>query len=161
MSHSLNPRGPPGWFTLQANENGFEPAFQAAPKHSNWRYESNRLFLDRPSALDPDVWIARNALGQDVHVAPLFQIQRRNQDPQCSTCLKTVWQCETQEAQQLYGSQQQCEARNQCFVYDLVQPSGRLIPVGVIDTPECRDIAQEALQRCAFQCTGSSVHSCY
>lgn len=72
-------------------------------------------------------------------------------EPNCSNCLRTVWQC----GQFPEGSRErsQCQfLQNRCFAYDVPRANGSLVPVAVRDTPACQRAARAALRKCAVHC---------
>jgi len=85
-------------------------------------------------------------------VTPLTSTYRNSNEPQCSTCLKTVWQCDRFQATGDLKKYQQCKAMESCFLYDVQQADGSLLPVVVKNTPECMGCAKAALQKCAVNC---------
>jgi hypothetical protein len=100
--------------------------------------------------------------GQSSVIVPL-NVDYFNQDPQCSTCLKTVWNCNRYkdladggdaEAQQLYN---QCKDFESCFLYDTVDPNGIIIPISVRMTPQCKVATAAALQKCATRCGSAQM----
>jgi hypothetical protein len=94
------------------------------------------------------------------HVAAPLNVQYFRQDPQCSTCLKTIWQCNRfrdaaqydSEAKQLYES---CLELSECFLFDTMLSSGVLIPIMVKMNPVALPAAIAALQKCVEQCGDS------
>jgi len=95
--------------------------------------------------------------GQQSLAVPL-NVQYFRQDPQCSTCLKTVWQCDRfadaarsgdPEAQQLYAS---CLQFKECFFFDTMRPDGVIIPLMIKVDPVSFQVATAALQKCVQHC---------
>ena len=91
------------------------------------------------------------------HVATPLNVQYFRQDPQCSTCLKSVWQCDRYadaakydaEAKQLH---EQCLELRDSFLYDVLLPGGVLVPIMVKMNPVALKAATAALQKCVQHC---------
>jgi hypothetical protein len=95
--------------------------------------------------------------GQEFLAVPL-NIQYFKQDPQCSTCLKSVWQCDRfadasrngdPEAMKLYHN---CIQFQDCFLFDTMRPDGVIIPIMIKVDPVSLGVATAALQKCAMHC---------
>jgi hypothetical protein len=80
------------------------------------------------------------------------------QDPQCSTCLQSIWQCERfadgarsgdRESQKLY---EKCQEYQKAFFFQTLRPEGVLIPIMVRVDPVSLVVAAAALQKCVQQC---------
>lgn len=94
--------------------------------------------------------------GQRCIATPL-NVQYFRQDPQCSTCLKTVWQCDRFRDPAKYDPQSAqlhaaCLEMEQSFLYDTLLPNGVLVPLMVKMDPVSLPAAMAALQKCAVQC---------
>ncbi len=92
-----------------------------------------------------------------VHVAIPLNVQYFRQDPQCSNCLKTIWQCNrfrdpAQSDPQAEALYQSCLELQESFLYDTLLPNGVLIPIMVKMNPVALPAATAALQKCVSQC---------
>lgn len=112
-----------------------------------------------------------NATGVNINQAPgkdMYLVERDNEtavvvplstdrvNPQCGTCLRTIWNCNRFKP----NSQkfQKCKSFSKCFYYDTVRPDGRIIPVAVKATPECLAAGHSAIQKCATKCGQVQPH---
>lgn len=96
--------------------------------------------------------LVNDGSGQPTVAVPL-NVSRTNQsEPQCSTCLKTVWNCEKYRNLNQKQEYETCKRFEKCFLYDTVREDGTLIPVAVRMTPECFGAANAAVKKCATRC---------
>jgi hypothetical protein len=91
------------------------------------------------------------------HLAVPLNVQYFRQDPQCSTCLKTIWQCNRYRDQAKYDPEaakmyQACLEFEKVFLYDTVGSSGVVIPIMVKVDPVSLGVASAALNKCAMHC---------
>lgn len=91
-------------------------------------------------------------LGENHVVVPIQKTYHYRNDPQCATCLKTVWACNRFKASGNHAAYRQCKKFESCFLYDIVRPDGTMIPVGLKLTPECVACGRVALTKCANNC---------
>lgn len=173
-------RGPPGPATPYARSECFQPpyALGSSPDQvnciSNWSSRGScsynaecgdidrRCFRGQCAAFEsnnPRV-VAENAQGYMMEkngtrfeAQPLHTQYNRN-EPQCSTCLRTIWNCD--RFPEASAEKTQCQRFEQCFLYDTRRPDGTLIPLAVKNSPECQGAVQAALQKCVTQC-GSCI----
>jgi len=91
------------------------------------------------------------------HIAVPLNVQYFRQDPQCSTCLKSIWQCsryrDASESDPVVKEMyQDCLEMEQSFLYETMLPNGVIIPIMVKMNPIALQAASAALQKCAEQC---------
>jgi hypothetical protein len=93
--------------------------------------------------------------GQQKVVCPI--LTSHNVQPQCKTCLTTVFQCERlKEIDPV--AYQKCREYQRMIHYDIVTPNGDFIPMAVeMDGPGF-DVYRTASQRCGVQCSSCAVH---
>lgn len=88
--------------------------------------------------------------GQSFVATPL-NVQYFRQDPQCSTCLKSVWQCDRfRDSDPLMY--QQCMQLQDSFLFDVNQKSGIIIPLMIKINPVSLQAATAALSKCVMHC---------
>lgn len=116
-------------------------------------FESNnpRVVKTQDAANDPNTYLVRDPSGEQCVVTPLLSTRGRQTEPQCSTCLKTIWQCDRLRNTQPQAYEQ-CKRFSKCFLYDTVREDGTIIPLSVRMTPECMGAARAALEKCATRC---------
>ncbi len=79
--------------------------------------------------------------------------------PQCTNCLKTVWQCQRFKGvdDKKYA---QCKALEDCMVQNITFPNGTTQANGVKMTPQCVAAAQVALKQCEPRCASCRSGFC-
>ena len=97
-------------------------------------------------------YLADDGEGRACIIAPLNSSRALHTEPQCSTCLKTVWQCDRFRGSGQRNKYEQCKEFEKCFLYDTVREDGTLIPLSVRVTPECMAASQAAIRKCAARC---------
>lgn len=165
-------RGPPGLMTPYVRQYCFQPSFVSGPDvrscTTGWSARGACMYNDECKSSDvcssgkcgvfdsanpqitstlPDGTYLVDNQGTST---PMVALGDRNQ-PQCSTCLKTVWQCDRFKDTDP-ASYAKCQQLKNCFLYDVVRPGGSMIPVGVKNTPECRRASEAAAQKCITRC---------
>jgi len=99
--------------------------------------------------------------GEQFVITPL-NVVYFNQEPNCSNCLKSIWQCSrykdqanySKEAKMLYN---QCQELESCFLFDVISLTGHLIPLCVKMNGTCQGAVKAALQKCSESCGGGQV----
>lgn len=90
--------------------------------------------------------------------AVIVPLNSQRSEPQCSTCLKGMWQCDkylspsTDYPNGHPDQYKQCQHFERCFLYDTVRQDGTIIPTSVKLTPECLGVAHAVLRKCASSC---------
>ena len=77
--------------------------------------------------------------------------------PQCNTCLTTVFQCERFKEVDP-AAYAKCEEYKRKIHYDVVLPNGSFIPTAVEMDNTGYDVYHAAVQKCGIQCSGCSVY---
>lgn len=94
--------------------------------------------------------------GQSFIATPLNAIFQR-QEPNCSTCLKSVWQCDRFRDQAKHDpdakkTYEACLQMQSCFLFDTMNPKGVVIPIMMKMDPVSIQAATAALQKCSMHC---------
>ena len=79
--------------------------------------------------------------------------------PQCTNCLKTVWQCQRFKGVD-DNKYAQCKALEDCMVQNIVFPNGTTQANGVKMPPQCVAAAQVALKQCEPRCASCRTGFC-
>ena len=82
-------------------------------------------------------------------VCPIFNSHRVQ--PQCNTCLNTVFQCERFKSHDPL-KYQKCKEFQRMIHYDIVSSNGHLIPMAVEMDKEGFEVYETALKKCAISC---------
>lgn len=93
--------------------------------------------------------------GEHHIVAPLSGNQGHGStvpNPQCQTCLKTVWQCDRFLGTNNKRAYRNCKELSSCFLYDVVRLDGTIIPTTIKMNSKCMQVAHAALKKCASRC---------
>lgn len=123
-----------------------------------------------------DDFVTWGALGRNMYlvhyknqtmVAAPLNVEYFNKEPNCSNCLKSLWQCDRYKNQmqsQPNNSEEQgaatimynvCKTCSECFLYDCILPSGVLIPIMIKINPTCLLVVKSALEKCILECGAS------
>jgi hypothetical protein len=94
-----------------------------------------------------------------VFIATPLNAQYFFQEPNCSNCLKTLFQCSRFADKAQYDTasedkQLTCQQMERAFLYDTLLPNGVTIPIMIKMDPLSLPVAEAALQKCAQQCGG-------
>lgn len=144
-------KGPPTVWSLYLPSTCYEPPFATG---SQWSSQPTRAYTScntRVVPADaPDTW--KDPKSGDTLVQ-LNSTQGNHSQPQCNTCLKSVFQCDRFKA---IGDEQgynQCRKAQSCFVFDAVRPDGRIIPLSMRTSAECAKMGYPGLRQCVTQCS--------
>lgn len=94
--------------------------------------------------------------GQTFIACPL-NLVNLNQQPQCSTCLKSIFPCDkfsdmAEYSNKAKGAQETCQSQKQVFLFNVQDLNGVTIPIMIKTDPVSVEIASAALQKCVIQC---------
>ena len=132
-------------------------------RNSIWRRENSRVVGYAPAdfkapngqVCKTQPYVVVDETKKRKVVCPILTSQESQ--PQCNTCLNTVFDCERFKGRDP-NKFQQCMQYQRMLHYNVVTPNGQLIPLAIEMEGEGMEVARVAMDKCAFVCGSCQVY---